>query len=105
MSKDNKNDLDSKEKGIFIPESVLNIKELSLLEKVVLSQIRYYGSNGCFSTNNNLGDRLGVSGDWISRTVSKLKKQGYVTIKIEYVKDTKQVKSRTIYPVQKPDRV
>lgn len=105
MNKDNKNDSENKEKGIFIPDSLLSSTELSLLEKILLAQIKYFGSNGCFSTNTNLGNRLGVSGDWVSKTISKLKNMGYVTVKIEYVSGTKQVKSRTIYTVQKYGRV
>jgi len=63
--------------GIFIPVEILELKEISLLEKILLSWIdALYDEEkgGCYASNFHLSQRLGVKENTIVKAISKLRK-------------------------------
>ncbi|EMJ90301.1 helix-turn-helix domain-containing protein [Leptospira meyeri] len=65
--------------GIWIPARIESRKDLSIAEKVILSEIESFTSSGkCFASNAHFASLLGLRPDTISRMISRLKKRGYV---------------------------
>lgn len=55
----------------------------------------------CFASNKYFADLYGVRKETISRLLNDLKNKGYIEIKIEYDKKTKEIKRRLIYLLTK----
>ncbi|MCW7492548.1 helix-turn-helix domain-containing protein [Leptospira sp. 2 VSF19] len=65
--------------GIWIPARIESRKDLSISEKVILSEIESFTSNGkCFASNEHFANLLGIRPDTVSRMISRLKKRGFV---------------------------
>lgn len=65
--------------GIWIPSRIESRHDLSISEKVILSEIESFTSNGkCFASNEHFARILGVKPDTVSRMISKLKRRGFV---------------------------
>lgn len=65
--------------GIWIPARIESRRDLSIAEKVILSEIESFTSSGkCFASNEHFANLLGLKPDTISRMISRLKKRGFV---------------------------
>lgn len=65
--------------GIWIPARIESRKDLSIAEKVILSEIESLTSHGkCFASNEHFANLLGLKPDTISRMISRLKKRGFL---------------------------
>ncbi|PJZ79263.1 helix-turn-helix domain-containing protein [Leptospira meyeri] len=65
--------------GIWIPARIESRRDLSIAEKVILSEIESFTSNGkCFASNEHFANLLGLKPDTVSRMISRLKKRGFV---------------------------
>lgn len=74
-------DGENKEKGIFIPEKILGLKDLNLTEKIIYSIYYFYTFNGdgcCHLTNDTLATTLGVSKETFRKAKMRLKNKGYI---------------------------
>ncbi|MBQ7604299.1 MAG: helix-turn-helix domain-containing protein [Clostridia bacterium] len=67
-------------RGLWIPREVLLDRDLSALEKIILTEIdALSGDDGCRASNAYLAGVCGCSEKGISSAVSKLAKNGYVS--------------------------
>lgn len=65
--------------GVFIPAKIFNNTELTWSEKILWCEIQALaGEDGCFASNDYLGEKMGISATKISEKISKLKKLGLV---------------------------
>ena len=68
--------------GIFIPNEILKVKELTSTEKMVLALYKYYteqGKNKCCSlTKPQIAEDLGISVDYVKKIKNHLKGLGYI---------------------------
>ncbi|TGL23033.1 DNA-binding protein [Leptospira yanagawae] len=65
--------------GIWIPARIESRRDLSIAEKVILSEIESFTSSGkCFASNEHFANLLGLKPDTVSRMISRLKKKGFV---------------------------
>lgn len=65
--------------GIWIPARIESRRDLSIAEKVILSEIESFTTSGkCFASNEHFANLLGLKPDTISRMISRLKKRGFV---------------------------
>lgn len=69
-----------KNTGMWIPEAMINLKELTWNEKILLLRIFYLSktSAGCFASNDYLGQLLGVTGKTVQNVISDLRKRGFI---------------------------
>lgn len=82
-------------KGIWIPKEIWLNSELSIQEKIVLAEIDSFETDeGCFASNAYLGKIIHLSASRISGIISKLIKLGYVTSRMTYVLNSKEVDKR-----------
>lgn len=90
-------------KGVWIPKEIWLTKDLGWSEKLLLVEINSLdGEQGCFASNEYLGEFFGLSKDRISRMVSNLRDKGYVTVELQYKPGTKQIEKRIIRVVKQP---
>ena len=68
------------EPGTWIPAAIMAVEELSLLDKHILSEIKFLGcnKNGCFASNAYLSDKLQVKINTVAHSVSKLMATGFI---------------------------
>jgi len=65
--------------GIWIPKEIWLNKNLNILEKCLLAEIKSLdGKKGCFASNSYFAKFFGVKEQNISKHITKLKKLGYV---------------------------
>ena len=67
--------------GIFIPVEILERKDISIFEKLLLSWIDSLfdiGRSGCFASNKYLADKLGVKENTVAKAITHLRKQGLI---------------------------
>ncbi|MEG0470750.1 MAG: DnaD domain protein [Solibacillus sp.] len=84
-------------KGVWIPKDIWLTKDLGWTEKLLLVEIDSLdGEQGCFASNDYLGEFFGLSKDRISRMVSSLRDKGYITVELQYKTGTKQIEKRII---------
>lgn len=71
-------------KGIWIPASLWEDKNLNTVEKIAMSEIqRQEGSSGvCKANNSHFSDFLGVSKGSASKIISSLRNKGYISVEI-----------------------
>lgn len=71
------------DKFIIIPEKIYSNENLSDIDKLVFGLILSLSSqrNYCFASNTTLGNKLNKSTTTISRSISELKNQEFITIK------------------------
>ena len=86
----------------IIPANVRYDKELKANEKLLFSEITALANrNGyCHAWNSYFADLYGVSKTTISNWINHLKERGY--LKIEIVKQGKEIKERKLFPVSTP---
>ena len=82
-------------KGVWIPKEIWLNEELSLQERVMLAEIDSFETEeGCFASNAYLGRIVRLSPGRVSSIISKLVNLGYVTSRLTYVDNSKQVDQR-----------
>jgi len=98
------NDKNNKQSEIFIniPYSVLFDANLSSTQKLLLSEIIALLKlpEGCYKSNNDFGELIGIGGSGISKQIKKLVEMNYITtedIKIGNVTDHRKIELGTSY--------
>lgn len=88
-------------KGIWIPAEILLNKNLSDKEKVILAMILYLSEEkgSCFASNKYIASIVNVTHERVSKIISSLKDKGYVSVKLKYKTDSKEIEERQITPV------
>lgn len=68
--------------GVWIPQRILDLDDLSPTEKIILSMIRHYDlksqSGGCFVSNDHVADKVNVRVNTVQRSLNKLARAGYI---------------------------
>ena len=90
-------------KGLWIPAEILLNEDLSDKEKIILSMILYLSeeSKSCFASNKYIANIVNVTHERVSKIISALKGKGYVSVKLKYKKDSKEIEERQITPIVK----
>jgi hypothetical protein len=84
-------------KEIRVLTEILQVKDLTITEKMILSQIDALDQKeGCFASNNYFAELFLLSKTQISKIISDLKKKGWISVKYENKKNTKAVDKRVI---------
>lgn len=84
-------------KGIWIPKELWLLRDLSLLEKVMLIEIDSLDNeSGCWATNDYFAEFFGLSKGRISKVINNLVKRGFVTSELKYQKGTQLVEKRIL---------
>ena len=89
-------------KGIWIPIEILEDEKLSDKEKIIYSIIIFLSKDKkyCYCTNKTFSELLSISITQVSKLINSLKDKKYITITIDYKKDSKQVECRKLLPVK-----
>jgi DNA-binding Lrp family transcriptional regulator len=83
------------EQFIKLHLSTLQYEDLTLLEKVILEEIRaLHQLNECHISNGKLSQDLRITRSWICKSIKNLEKKGY--IRIEYPSKTRRILTPTI---------
>ena len=87
-------------KGLWIPAEILLNKDLSDKEKIILSIILYLSeeTKSCFASNRYIANIVNVTHERVSKIISSLKDKGYVSVKLKYKTDSKEIEERQITP-------
>lgn len=90
-------------KGLWIPAEILLNEDLSDKEKIILSMILYLSeeSKSCFASNKYIANIVNVTHERVSKIISALKDKGYVSVKLKYKKESKEIEERQITPIVK----
>ena len=87
-------------KGIWIPKEIWLNTDLTVMEKLFLVEIDSLDNErGCFASNAHFSELFQLSKNRCGEIIKALKKKNYV--KITYLREGKQVKSRTVKMVSK----
>lgn len=88
-------------RGLWIPVEILLNKELSDKEKIILSIIIYLSeeTKSCFASNKYIANIVNVTHERVSKIISSLKDKGYVSVKLKYKIDSKEIEKRQIAPI------
>ena len=88
-------------KGLWIPAKILLNKDLSDKEKIILSMILYLSEEkgSCFASNKYIANIVNVTPERVSKIISSLKDKGYVSVKLKYKTDSKEIEQRQIIPM------
>ena len=88
-------------KGLWIPAEILLNEDLSDKEKIILSMILYLSdeTGSCFASNKYIANIVNVTHERVSKIISALKYKGYVSVKLKYKKDSKEIEERQITPI------
>lgn len=88
-------------KGLWIPAEILLNEELSDKEKIILSMILYLSeeTKSCFESNKYIANIVNVTHERVSKIISSLKDKGYVSVKLKYKTDSKEIEQRQIIPM------
>ena len=88
-------------KGLWIPAAILLNKNLSDKEKIILAIILYLSeeTKSCFASNKYIANIVNVTHERVSKIISALKDKGYVSVKLKYKTDSKEIEERQITPV------
>ena len=86
-------------KGLWIPAKILLNKDLSDKEKIILSMILYLSEEkgSCFASNKYIANIVNVTPERVSKSISSLKDKGYISVKLKYKTDSKEIEERQIY--------
>ena len=92
-------------KGLWIPAEILLNEELSDKEKIVLAIVLYLSeeTKSCFASNKYIANIVNVTHERVSNIISSLKDKGYVSVKLKYKTDSKEIEQRQIIP--KPQNI
>ncbi|MDA3732132.1 winged helix-turn-helix transcriptional regulator [Niameybacter massiliensis] len=80
---------------VTMPIEILSLENLNLQEKFILSLARSF-ENGCFLSNAQIAQLIGISKGRVSAIISKLVKENYLDISLRYKTNSKEVERRTI---------
>ena len=80
---------------VTMPIEILELPNLNIQEKFILSLAKTL-TQGCFLSNSQIASMLGISKGRVSHIISKLVKEGYLDITLEYKPNSKEVDKRTI---------
>ena len=86
-------------KGIWIPQEIWNLKELTWTEILLLAKVESFEKQcieGCFATNEHFANYLRVTKESASRLINKLVKENYLISKVVYKEGTKQIQKRKL---------
>lgn len=88
-------------KGLWIPAEILLNEELSDKEKIILAIILYLSeeTKSCFASNKYIANIVNVTHERVSKIISSLKDKGYVSVKLKYKTDSKEIEERQIIPI------
>ena len=88
-------------KGLWIPAEILLNKDLSDKEKIILAMILYLSEEKgrCFASNKYIANIVNVTNERVSKIISSLKNKGYVSVKLKYKTDSKEIEERQIIPI------
>ena len=88
-------------KGLWIPAEILLNEDLSDKEKIILSMILYLSeeNKSCFASNKYIANIVNVTNERVSKIISSLKDKGYISVKLKYKKDSKEIEERQITPI------
>ena len=88
-------------KGLWIPAEILLNKDLSDKEKIILAIILYLSEErkSCFASNKYIANIVNVTHERVSKIISALKDKGYVSVKLKYKTDSKEIEERQILPI------
>ena len=88
-------------KGLLIPAEILLNEDLSDKEKIILSMVLYLSEEkgSCFASNKYIANIVNVTHERVSKIISSLKDKGYVSVKLKYKKDSKEIEERQITPI------
>ena len=88
-------------KGLWIPAEILLNGELSDKEKIILAIILYLSeeTKSCFASNKYIANIVNVTHERVSKIISSLKDKGYVSVKLKYKTDSKEIEERQITPI------
>lgn len=88
-------------KGLWIPVEILLNEDLSDKEKIILSMILYLSeeTKSCFASNKYIANIVNVTHERVSKIISALKDKGYVSVKLKYKTDSKEIEERQITPI------
>ncbi len=88
-------------KGLWIPVEILLNENLSDKEKIILSMILYLSeeTKSCFTSNKYIANIVNVTSDRVSKIISSLKEKEYISVKLKYKTDSKEIEERQITPV------
>ena len=88
-------------KGLWIPAEILLNEDLSDKEKIILSMILYLSEErkSCFASNKYIANIVNVTHERVSKIISSLKDKGYISVKLKYKKDSKEIEERHITPI------
>lgn len=80
-------------KGLWILAEILLNEDLSDKEKIILSMILYLSeeSKCCFASNKYIANIVNVTHERVSKIISALKDKGYVSVKLKYKIDSKEI--------------
>jgi Mn-dependent DtxR family transcriptional regulator len=81
MSSSTKTKSCTKERYLKIPNHILNLRGVSLAEKVLLAHFYSFGAKGCWQSNATLAEMFMTSPSSISRSIAALKKAGLIAIR------------------------
>lgn len=85
-------------KGVWIPKEIYLDKKLNWTEKILLIEIDSLdGEEGCFATNEHFAQHLMIGKDRVSKLISKLHLEGYITVKLIYKTGSKQIEKRILH--------
>ena len=88
-------------KGLWIPAEILLNKDLSDKEKIILSMVLYLSEEkgSCFASNKYIANIVNVTHERVSKIISSLKDKGYISVKLKYKTDSKEIEQRQIMPI------
>lgn len=88
-------------KGLWIPAEILLNENLADKEKIILAMILYLSeeNKSCFASNKYIANIVSVTADRVSKIISSLKDKGYVSVKLKYRTDSKEIEKRQITPM------
>ena len=88
-------------KGLWIPAEILLNKDLSDKEKIILAIILYLSeeTKSCFASNKYIANIVNVTSDRVSKIISSLKEKEYISVKLKYKTDSKEIEERQILPI------
>ena len=88
-------------KGLWIPAEILLNKDLSDKEKIILSMVLYLSEEkgSWFASNKYIANIVNVTHERVSKIISSLKDKGYISVKLKYKTDSKEIEQRQIMPI------
>lgn len=88
-------------KGLWIPAEILLNEELSDKEKIIIAIVLYLSeeTKSCFASNKYIANIVNVTHERVSKIISSLKDKGYVSVKLKYKTDSKEIEERQIIPM------